>query len=136
MAVEVNEADERRFVELNSLPRGDFVQRVVNVWQMIRGDVADERGHDFVVAHAAMQPAKKHYELHTDGKDSGQNANPVGGHREFPLNTKTKSRFRVAELLGMTRTGLFKLGSSRILTLRFAHDKSDALRMTAANSGL
>jgi hypothetical protein len=59
VAVEVNEADERRFVERNSLPRGDFVKRVVNVRQVIGGDVANEGARDFIVAHAAMQPAEK-----------------------------------------------------------------------------
>lgn len=66
MAIEVDEADEGRFVEGNSLPRSDFVQRVVNVRQMICGDVADEGAHDFVIAHAAMHPAKEENELRAD----------------------------------------------------------------------
>jgi hypothetical protein len=80
VTVQVDEADEGRFVEGNSLPGGDFVQRVVNVRQMICGNVADESAHDFVIAHAAMQPAEKQNELHSDGNDGGQNANPIGGH--------------------------------------------------------
>jgi hypothetical protein len=27
-----------------------------------------------------MQPAEKQDELHSDGNDGGQNANPIGGH--------------------------------------------------------
>ena len=80
MAVEVDEADEGRFVEGNSLPRGDFVQRIVNVRQVIRGDVADESTSDFVIAHAAMQPSEKQHELHADGKERGKHGVPVSGH--------------------------------------------------------
>src|SRR5260370_35496877 len=46
-----------RFVELNSLLCGDFLQRVVDVRQMIGGDVAHDGAGEFVVAHAAVQPA-------------------------------------------------------------------------------
>src|SRR5713226_3423934 len=65
--VEIDELDERRFVELNSLLRGDFQQRGVDVRQMIGGDVAHEGAGDFVVAHAAVHPAQEDYELHRDG---------------------------------------------------------------------
>src|SRR5579859_5371737 len=85
VTVEIDEADEGRFVERNSLPRGDFVERVVNVRQMIGGDIANEGAHDFVVAHAAMHPAKKQNELRADRKDGCENAVPVGGHREILL---------------------------------------------------
>lgn len=84
VAVEVDETHEGSFVEGNSLPRGDFVQRVVNVRQMIGGDVADEGAHDFVVAHAAMQPAQEQNELHADRKDRGENRVPVRWHEESP----------------------------------------------------
>jgi hypothetical protein len=80
VAVQVDEAHQGRFVERNSLSRGDFVQRVIDVRQMICGDVADEGSHDFVVAHAAVQPTQKKDELHADGKDRGEDAVPVCGH--------------------------------------------------------
>jgi hypothetical protein len=92
MAVEVHEADQGRFVEGNSLPRGDFVQRVVNVRQMVGGDVADEGAHDFVVTHAAMRPAKKQNELRADRKDGCENAVPVGSHRREILLDKVLDR--------------------------------------------
>lgn len=77
VTVEVDEADQGRFVESNSLPGGDFVQRVVNVRQMIGGHVADEGTRDFVIAHAAMEPAQEQNELHSDGKRRCENAEPV-----------------------------------------------------------
>src|SRR5882757_8640576 len=73
-AVEVDELDQRRVVEINSLLRGDFLQRVVNVRQMIGGDVAHEGAGDFFVAHAAMQPAQEDDELHDDGNERGEPA--------------------------------------------------------------
>jgi len=86
VAVEINEADEGSFVERNSLPRGDFVKRIVDVRQMIRGDVANEGARDFVVAHAAMQPAEKDDELHADGKGRGGQSVPVCGHELIGVN--------------------------------------------------
>jgi hypothetical protein len=47
---------------------------------MIRGDVAHKGAGDFVIAHAAMQPAEKQYKLHAGGKESRQDAVPVGEH--------------------------------------------------------
>src|SRR5947208_4344576 len=77
VAVQIDEADQGRLVESNSLPCGDFVQRVINVRQMVRGNVADERADDFVITHTAMQPAEKQNKLCADGKDSSENAVPV-----------------------------------------------------------
>lgn len=48
-AVEVDETDEGRFIERNSLPRRNFVQRVVDVRQMIRGNITDKGADDFVI---------------------------------------------------------------------------------------
>src|SRR6267378_5758017 len=72
--VEVDELDQRRVVELNSLLHGDFLQRVVDVWQMVGGNVAHEGAGDFIVAHAAMQPAQEDDELHEDGNERGEPA--------------------------------------------------------------
>ena len=71
VAVQVHKADEGRIVEFNSLPGGDFLQRVVNVWQMIGGDVAHKGTRDFVIAHAAMQPPQEQDKLHSGGSDGG-----------------------------------------------------------------
>ena len=64
--VQVDELDHGRFVERNSLLRGDFLQRGVDVRQMIGGDVVYEGAVDFFVAHAAMEPAQEDDELHED----------------------------------------------------------------------
>src|SRR6266849_4426566 len=89
--VEIDELDERRFVELNSLPCGDFLQRGVDVRQMMGSDVAHEGARDFVVAHATMQPAQEDYELHRDGNKCcepagrGGRAQTVDRHAQHPL---------------------------------------------------
>ena len=62
-AVDIDEADHGREAELDTLMLGDAVQRIINVRQVIRGDVADECAVDFVVAQAAVQPAEKHNQL-------------------------------------------------------------------------
>ena len=67
----MDEADARRKFEGNAVVRGDFVQRFVNVGEMIFGDVADELAIDFVVAHAAMEPAEEDGELHAGGGKGG-----------------------------------------------------------------
>ncbi|PYU11272.1 MAG: hypothetical protein DMG37_17455 [Acidobacteria bacterium] len=95
VAVQIDEADQGRLVESNSLPRGDFVQRVVNVRQMVRGNVADESADDFVIAHTAMQPAEKQYELRDDGKDCSENAVPVCRHQN-PWTAAACRRFSSA----------------------------------------
>jgi len=77
VAVQVHKSNEGRFVEFNSLLSGDFLQRVVYVRQMIRGDIAHEGAGDFVVAHAAMQPAEEQDKLHAGGNDGCQYAIPV-----------------------------------------------------------
>ncbi len=51
-AVQLKEAHQRRFLQLNSLLRCDCTQRGVNVWQMIESDVAHERVADAAAAAA------------------------------------------------------------------------------------
>ncbi len=80
MAVQVHEAHQGRYVQGDSLLGGDFVQRVVDMRQVTCRDVSDESAHNFVIAHAAVQPAEKQDELHADGKDRGEYAVPVCGH--------------------------------------------------------
>src|SRR5229473_3909740 len=95
--VEIDELDERRFVELNSLLCGDFLQRGVDVRQMISGDVAHEGARDFVVAHAAVHPAQEDYELHRDGNKCcepagrGGRAQTVDRHAKYPLRNAALS---------------------------------------------
>jgi len=71
VCVEIDEADQGWFGWFNSLLARNGVQRGVDMRQMVRGDVVDESAHDFVVAHAAVQPAKEEDELHGDGDDGG-----------------------------------------------------------------
>ena len=94
MAVEIEEADHRRFVQRNSLLGGDFLQRVVDVRQMIGGDVAHEGARDFVVAHAAMQPAQEQNKLHVHGNDRDDKAQErdVGRSRSKGLGGPQKMR--------------------------------------------
>src|SRR2546429_316490 len=101
VAVQIDEADQGRLVERNSLPRGDFVQRVVNVRQMVRGNVADESADDFVITHTAMQPAEKQDKLRTNRKDSRENAVPVGGHQN-PGPAAAAHRFSSPKVLSDT----------------------------------
>ena len=48
------------------------MQGVVDVRQMIGGDVANESARDFVVAHAPVQPTEEHSELHQQRNGDGQ----------------------------------------------------------------
>jgi hypothetical protein len=84
MAVEIEETHEGRFVQFNSLRGGDFLQRVVNVRQVIRRHVAHEGARNFVIAHAAVQPVQKEDELRHDRDERGQNAVPMCGHGRPP----------------------------------------------------
>src|SRR5277367_811897 len=79
-AVKLDEAHERRLVELNSLLAGDGVERRIDVRQMICGDVVYKRANDFVVAHAAVQPPQEKNELHADGNERRQDGRPGDGH--------------------------------------------------------
>ena len=71
VTVQVHKPDEGCIVEFNSLLGCDFLQCVVDVRQMIGGNVADESPRDFVIADAAMQPAQEQDELHASGNDGG-----------------------------------------------------------------
>ena len=50
-------ADRRRRAALDSLPVAHFVEQIVDVRQMVRGHVLNERAHEFVVADAAVEPS-------------------------------------------------------------------------------
>jgi hypothetical protein len=84
MTVQIHEAHHGRFIQVNSLLRSNLLERAVDVRKMIRGNVAHEGTGDFVIAHAAMQPAQEQEKLQASGKDGGQNAVPVDAHG-FPF---------------------------------------------------
>jgi len=69
--VQVDEAKRGRFGQGNSLLLGNGAECIVDVRQVICGNVVDEGAMDFVVAKAAMKPAQEHDELHADGKQHG-----------------------------------------------------------------
>jgi hypothetical protein len=79
-ALEFHEAHERRLLGINSLLARNGMQRRIDMWEMVRGDVTHKRTHDLVVAHAAMQPSQEQNELHADGHKRGQDSGPVDGH--------------------------------------------------------
>ena len=60
---EIDEVDDREFVERNSLLGADGLQGVVDVRQVVERDIADAGVDDFVFAHAAMEPAEEEREL-------------------------------------------------------------------------
>src|SRR5579885_2930993 len=75
-----DEADEGRLFEGDSLLFGDLAERGINVRQVICGDVADEGAREFVVAHAAVQPAEKERELHEARSGSRDQTEPMKWH--------------------------------------------------------
>jgi len=75
--VQIDEANRGRGIEDNSLLLGDCAKCVVNVWQMICGDVVDKCAINFVVANAAMEPAQEQDELHADGNENSQELRQV-----------------------------------------------------------
>ena len=81
---EIDEVDDREFVERNSLLGADGLQRIVDVRQVVEGDVADAGVDDFVFAHAAMQPAEEERELYEHRQKSCEQAGESGlGQREI-----------------------------------------------------
>ena len=62
-AVQFQKAYRRRIFEFNLQVIGDEAERVVHVRQVAGGHVVDEGALDFVIAHAAMQPAQEDDEL-------------------------------------------------------------------------
>ena len=63
---EVDEMDDGEFVERNSLLGADGLQRVVDVRQVRKRDIADAGVDDFVFAHTSMEPAEEERELDGD----------------------------------------------------------------------
>jgi len=65
MAIEFEELDGRRVLELDAELASDLAQRVIEVREVIDGHVADEGDANFVVAGAPVQPAKEEKQLET-----------------------------------------------------------------------
>jgi hypothetical protein len=78
VAIQFEELDGRRILELDAELTGDLAQGVVEVREVVDGHVANEGAANFVVAGAAVQPAKKEVQLEARGK---ANDDPVGIHR-------------------------------------------------------
>src|SRR5579863_7513565 len=76
--------DDREFVERDSLLGADGLQRVVNVRQVVQGDVAHACVNDFVFAHAAMQPTEEKRELDCDRQKRCEKASQ-SGLREYEI---------------------------------------------------
>jgi hypothetical protein len=64
VTLEFDKPHQRRLMRLNSLLARDGVQCGIDAREMVCGKVAHKRAYDFVVAHAAVQPAQEENELH------------------------------------------------------------------------
>ena len=71
-AVEVDEVDGGRGMDGNSLLLTDDLERAVDVREMHEREIANEGAIDFVVTHAAVQPAEEEYELCAGGGYGGE----------------------------------------------------------------
>jgi hypothetical protein len=71
---------------------------------MIGGDVAHEGAGDFVVAHAAVQPAQEDDELHSDG-DRRRGREKYGLRISFPRSV-FRFRARCAQFSAVGRPGV------------------------------
>jgi hypothetical protein len=78
VAVQLEELDGGRVSELDAELAGDLTQGVVEVREVIDGHVANEGAANFVVAGAAVQPAKKEEQLEARGEADDD---PVGIHK-------------------------------------------------------
>lgn len=66
--MELEILDRRVVVQSDAVCAGNQTQRRINVREMVGGNVAEKGAMDFVVEHAAVQPAKKQRELHENGR--------------------------------------------------------------------
>lgn len=60
-AAQVDPADARRLLAVNSLLLAELQQEVVDVRQVVGGHVVDEEAQDFVVADAPIDPAHEQH---------------------------------------------------------------------------
>lgn len=65
-AVELDEVNGRRLVDGEAVGLRQLAQHGVNVREVVGGDLNEEGPVNFVIAQAAMQPAKEEDELHED----------------------------------------------------------------------
>ena len=80
VAVQFEKLDGRRVLELDAELAGDLAQCVIEVRKVIDGHIANKGAANFIVASAAVQPAKKEEQLKARGK---ANDDPVGIHRRM-----------------------------------------------------
>jgi hypothetical protein len=90
LAVQFETVHGRGFLKLDAEVAGDLAQGVIEVRKVIDGHVANESTADFVVACAAMQPAKKKEQLQARGKT---NHDPVGIHRSWGMRRFSLSSY-------------------------------------------
>jgi len=93
---------------------------------MIRGDVADEGADDFVVTHAAMQPAEKQHELHAGGNDAVKMPYQCVGMRVL-LECSGLARFSSSKQVSTCKRSKFPPISEYATSLRSAVRFSPAL---------
>jgi hypothetical protein len=99
LASQFQEMDGRGFSKLDAEVACDLAQRVIEMREVIDGHVANEGAADFVVAGAAVQPAKKKEHLEARGET---NHDPVGIHKNLGgggdfLRGASVQRLRVRE---------------------------------------
>jgi hypothetical protein len=78
LAIQFQEVDGRGFLKLDAEVAGDLAQGVIEVGEMIDGHVSHEGAANFIIAGAAVQPAKK--EKHLEARREADH-DPVGIHR-------------------------------------------------------
>jgi hypothetical protein len=76
-AIQVEETNRRRIIDLDAMMRGDAPQNVIDVRQMIKSYVADEGAFNGGIAQTPMQPAEENTELREQRKGNDQ---PIGVH--------------------------------------------------------
>src|SRR5271156_136763 len=106
-SVEIHPADRRSRSVLNSLLVADSRKQVVDVRQMAGGHIFDEDAHDFVVAHAPVNPAQEQDELHEGGdrKCGPMRIDKVSDHFECLQNFhRVPAISNGSELLPIRRT--------------------------------
>lgn len=68
VVAQVDVVDDGSFVEGNSLSFGHLVERAVDCGEMVEREIANEDALNFVIADAAVHPAKENYKLRTEGQ--------------------------------------------------------------------
>jgi hypothetical protein len=91
MAIEFQKLHSGRVGEFQAQTFPDLAQGVIKVREVMDSHIADKLAPDFVVAGAAMQPAKKDEELHKRGDADNE---PVRIHKS-PMKPECCARLSV-----------------------------------------